>query len=233
MAKADDWIKFPSTDQEFDEAKAIWNAKYKFPHAIGALDGTLIPIIKPKHHGDEYVCRKGYAAFNVQATCNGASKFTSVDCSWAGTVHDARVWRNSIVCRKITENNRGALLLADEGYPLTPWLMVLYRNPTTTVEQAYNQLHKKERCLIERLFGQLKRRFPMLQNTIRVATQRVPSFIIACFVLHNVAKTLNDQDFEGEDETVEEPCNSEEYVEANLLRRGKLRRNQIANAIAV
>ena len=56
---------------------------------------------------------------------------TSVDCSWAGSVHDARIWRNSPVQGALSANQTGALLVGDEGYPLTPWLLTIYRNPET------------------------------------------------------------------------------------------------------
>lgn len=232
MDKAGEWICFPSTDQQFEEAKQIWRNNFKFPCAIGALDGTLVKIDKPRLHGDEYVCRKGYAAFNVQATCDGNGIFTSVDCSWAGSVHDARIWRNSNIQKTLNANTCGALLLADEGYPLTPWLMTIFRNPTTEREQSYNELHKKERSLIERSFGQLKKRFPILHSQIRVATERVPSIVLACFILNNVAKHLKDPDY-GEDlDDTEEEAENDHTIDNTLRRRGVARRNQIATTIA-
>jgi hypothetical protein len=36
--KAPLWIKFPSTKEEFETAKADWQVSYKFPCAFGALD---------------------------------------------------------------------------------------------------------------------------------------------------------------------------------------------------
>ncbi|KAH3704413.1 hypothetical protein DPMN_079469 [Dreissena polymorpha] len=39
----------------------------KNPNVIGAVDGTLIPIIAPSEAEEVYVCRKGYHAINVQA----------------------------------------------------------------------------------------------------------------------------------------------------------------------
>jgi hypothetical protein len=50
---------------------------------------------------------------------------------------------------------------------------------------ASNNLHKTERVIIERCFGQLKRRFPVLQHLIRVGTDKIPSVIISCFVLNH------------------------------------------------
>jgi hypothetical protein len=40
----------------------------------------------------------------------------------------------------------------------------------------------------------VKRRFPILENTIRLETERIPSITVACFVLHNVSKYLQDED---------------------------------------
>lgn len=234
-AKAEQWIHFPSTKREFQKAKRLWRQKFKFPCAFGAIDCTLIPIKKPSHHGDEYICRKNFAALNVQATCDANYMFTSVDCSWAGSVHDARIWRNSSVQHVLSKNESGALLLGDEGYPLLPWLMTVYRNPTTDTQRSYNKLHKTERSIIERMFGQIKNRFPILQNKIRIATKRIPSFIIACFILHNVAKYLNDPDFETETNIPDNGTYTSElgdYNQTSLRRRGEVRRNQVANIIA-
>jgi hypothetical protein len=56
----------------------------------------------------------------VQATCNSEEWFTSVDVSWPGSVHDARIWRNSDIKRVMEENREKALLLGDEGYGIAP-----------------------------------------------------------------------------------------------------------------
>lgn len=72
--------------------------------------------------------------------------------------------------------------------------MVLFREPRTAEEVAYNNLLKNERVIIERCCGQLKQRFPLLQNTIRLQLRKVPSIIIACYVLHNIGKYLKDEE---------------------------------------
>jgi hypothetical protein len=92
--RADFWIHFPGNDREIQEAKAEWQNFYDFSTAIGALDCTQIAIEKPAHHGDEYICRKGFASINVQATCNAKEIFTSVCASWPGSVHDATAHYN-------------------------------------------------------------------------------------------------------------------------------------------
>lgn len=233
--KVDDWIKFPSTPDDMREAKREWQTKYKFPGAIGALDCTHVEILKPNVHGDEYLNRKGYFSINVQATANAKECFTSVDVQWPGSVHDSRIWRNSNICGVLNDNPSGAILLADEGYGLTPWLMTPFKNPTTEAEQKYNKLHTRERVLIERMFGQIKSRFPLLSSRIRVATERVPKMIIACFILHNVAKYINDEDFpiaEDDHELPEATPVPDQTREIHTLyKRGKARRNGISEII--
>ncbi|XP_049794950.1 putative nuclease HARBI1 [Schistocerca nitens] len=187
--------------------------------------------MKPSSHGDEYVNRKGFPSINVQATCDNSEMFTSVDASWPGSVHDARIWRNSDVYRKLREKQCNALILGDEGYGIAPWLITPFQNPETPDERAYNRLHSKERAIIERCIGQVKRRFPILQNKIRLAQTKIPSVIIACFVLHDVAKHVGDEDFEApSDDDNNLPVLGEEEA-GNVRARGTNRRREIVNVI--
>ncbi|XP_049790260.1 putative nuclease HARBI1 [Schistocerca nitens] len=182
--KAPLWIRFPRNINELETAKVKWQSRFKFPCAVGAVDCTHIPIMKPSSHGDEYVNRKGFPSINVQATCD----------------------------------NR------DEGYGIAPWLMTPFQNPETPDERAYNRLHSKETVIIERCFGQVKRRFPILQNKIRLAQTKIPSVIIACFVLHNVAKHVGDEDFEAPSDNDNNLTILGEEEAANVRVRGTNRR---------
>lgn len=233
MEKADLWIKFPSSTHDITVAKNEWLQKCKFPSAIGVIDCTHVRIPKPVRFGDEYINRKGFASINVQATCNAKEQFTSVEASWPGSVHDNRIWRNSSV-RKVLSEYKNTVLLGDEGYGLEPWLMTPFRNPTEDSFKSFNNLLKKERVVIERCFGQLKSRFPVLQYMCRVALLNVSTIIGCCFILHNVAKHLQDEDFEDTAQDLHEDGDNEEeepLTEADILRRGRQRRQEIAALI--
>lgn len=198
VVQANQWIKFPTSNNEIIEAKLLWQSKFRFPTAIGVLDCTHVGIQKPNRHGDEYINRKGNPTLNVQAPCDASERFTSVDVSWPGSVHDSRIWKNSHV-RGVLANRANVVLLADSGYGIEPCLMTPFTNPTPGAELKFNQLLKRERVTIERCFGQLKRRFPILQYVCRVKLQKVPKVIVTCIVLHNVAKTLGDPDWEPQE----------------------------------
>lgn len=188
--RADHWIAFPSTDHELQGKMNSWRQMNGFPYALGAIDCTHVRILKPSLHGDEYINRKRFPSFNVQAVCDANACFMNVDCSWPGSVHDSRIYNLSCI-NPVMENNRvGALLLGDEGYSNSHCLLTPYRNTHSAQELNYNRIHTKERVVIERAFGQLKARFPILKGPIRLKTERIPTIIVACFVLHNVAKYL-------------------------------------------
>ena len=114
----------------------------------------------------------------------------------AGSVHDARIWRNSAVntllCTGIAGNK---LLIGDSAYPISTYLCKPYPQSeanTNPVKKNFNSILSEERIVIEHVFGQLKSRFQMLRTLLRIAITLVPKFIVACCVLHNVGKYLND-----------------------------------------
>ncbi|CAH1977742.1 unnamed protein product [Acanthoscelides obtectus] len=193
VAQSNEWIMFLTTNHELMKAKRIWQSMYKFPTAISVIDCTHIGILKPNRHGDEYINRKGKATLNVQVTFDARETFTSVEASWPGSVHDSRIWRNSQTRSQLISK---ANVLGDDGYAIEPCLITPFRNPTPGAEINYNKLLKQERAIIERCFGQLKRWFPILQYVCCVKWENVLKIIIACIVLHNVAKSLGDPDIE-------------------------------------
>lgn len=200
IEKAANWIKFPSTVQEVNDAKLLWQTRFNLPTVIGALDCTHIEIKKPTRYGDEYINRKGYASINVQATCDASEKFTSISAEWPGSVHDARIWRRCAVRGVISQFNGTACLLGDSGYGIAPWLITPFKLCHTAQQRNFNLHHARERVVIERVFGQLKKRFPVLGNCVRVSLDKVSKTVVACAVLHNVGKHLHDvYDVEFED----------------------------------
>jgi len=209
LQKADTWIKFPTSPQEILQAKEIWMTKFRMPCVIGAIDCTHVRISKPKENGDEYINRKGYPSFNVQATCNANEEFTSVDANWPGSVHDSRIFKNSTVGNFLKNRTQSTVLIGDSGYGIAPWIITPFENPTTDAQINFNAVYAKERVIIERCFGQLKRRFPILHYKVRVALPKISGIIVCCCILHNIGKYLKDNNDFSEYESPPENCNPE------------------------
>lgn len=182
-----------------------------FPSVCGCVDGTLIKIDAPTSHEDGYVDRHGNHSLNVMMICGPDYTFYSVNASWPGSVHDARVLRNSAVSQRFDNGWRpfpDAIVLGDSGYGLKNWLIPpLRRNPNNEAEEVFNRHHKKTRRIIENSFGILKERFPCL-NYLRLRPEFAGKVVIVCATLHNIACSIGreneNQQLTDTDDEIEE-----------------------------
>nr|CAI5840292.1 unnamed protein product [Callosobruchus analis] len=72
-----------------------------FPEVCGAVDGTLLTIDAPRINEPAYVDRHGKHSINCMAVCGPDLTFYYVSANWPGSVHDARVLRNSSLFRRM------------------------------------------------------------------------------------------------------------------------------------
>ncbi|XP_043194465.1 putative nuclease HARBI1 [Amphibalanus amphitrite] len=68
---------------------------------VGAIDGSHIPISQPVEDQEVYVNRKGFHSLVLQAVCQADTRFIDVLTGYPGSVHDARVFRNSPLCQAL------------------------------------------------------------------------------------------------------------------------------------
>ncbi|XP_058209801.1 protein ALP1-like [Rhododendron vialii] len=156
------------------------NQKYWpfFKNCIGAIDGTHIDAKVPAREQIPYRGRHKTTSQNVMAACSFDMRFTYVLSGWEGTANDSRV-----LCE--CANNPamefpmaplGKYYVVDSGYQnmlgfLTPYKDERYhlslfrgrRRLPTKEEEWFNSRHSSLRNVIERCFGALKARFPILK----------------------------------------------------------------------
>nr|XP_022314374.1 putative nuclease HARBI1 [Crassostrea virginica] len=150
-------VKFPTSSYDIVRTKNNFFKIAKFPGVIGAIDGTLIPILAPKEDEHAYICRKGYHALNVQGVVDANHRFINFVCKWPGSVHDSFIFRESQLFEVLQRRNLG-WLVGDSGYALKSFLMTPKSNPQTEAEEKYNRAHSRTRVVVERAFGILKSR---------------------------------------------------------------------------
>ena len=103
------------------------------PRCLGIVDGTHIPIKAPRVHPEQYVNRKKFHSLQLQAVCDCDRLFTDVYCAFPGSVHDARVLRNSLLY-KASENHESDMfpgdsyIIGDKAYPLKTWLLTGFKD---------------------------------------------------------------------------------------------------------
>ncbi|WAR15821.1 HARB1-like protein [Mya arenaria] len=113
------------------------SVKRGFPNIVGAVDGTLVPILAPTANEESFVCRKGFHAINCQAVASSDLRFIDIVAKWPGSSHDAGVFDNSVL-KDYLEADLEAVLLGDSGYPLRRYLITPILHPSNENE---------ERCL--------------------------------------------------------------------------------------
>jgi len=118
------YIQLPTG--EHTPAKIQSNPKFwpYFRNAIGAIDGSHIPIAPPAHLHGQYRNRKGFLSQNALFICDFDLKFTYTLTGWEGSATDTRVYDDAISTDLSIP--AGKYLLADAGYPLRPQLLVPY-----------------------------------------------------------------------------------------------------------
>ncbi|XP_052275472.1 putative nuclease HARBI1 [Dreissena polymorpha] len=169
----------------------------------------------------------GYHSINTQIIFDASYHIRDIVPRWPGSVHDARILRNSGVYQFMEDNveqERHQYLLGDSGYPCKRWLLTPFLRPDGEHQLNFNIAHKRTRSVVERGIGQLKRRWGVLHGEIRMQPLKACKIILCCGVLHNICKTRNIQ---MDEVNIEElPDQPEHYAG---LEDGLHYRNVIAN----
>eukprot|EP00117_Sycon_ciliatum_P012448 scpid75727/ scgid13513/ Putative nuclease HARBI1; Harbinger transposase-derived nuclease len=195
------FIKWP-TGARVKTVSEGFEAIAKLPGVIGSIDGSHMEVKPPSDDMDSYGNRLSYYSIVLQAVCDSEMVFTNCFAGYPGSVHDARVLRNSEL--GLEAGAHQALLFAsetyiigDSAYPLETWLMVPFKqqggHAFTWQQGVYNHAHADTRKVIERAFRLLKCRWRKLQMIDLDGTEYYPQIIVAACVLHNFCR-LHDID---------------------------------------
>ncbi|KAI3749692.1 hypothetical protein L2E82_20308 [Cichorium intybus] len=172
------YIQQPKGDVVPKEIKEKKRFYPYFKNCIGAIDGTHVRVKVANKDAPRYRGRKGYPTINVLAACSFDLKFTYVLTGWEGTASDSRILKNALNREDKLVIPTGRYCLVDAGLPHTGSLMTPYRGvryhlkeysarAPENARELFNLRHASLRNAIERAFGVLKRRFPIIRKEDR------------------------------------------------------------------
>ncbi|RVW29001.1 putative nuclease HARBI1 [Vitis vinifera] len=182
--------------QEIKDNTKFWPY---FKDCIRVINGSHFRVKVSNDVVQRYRGRKYYPTQNVLAACSFDLKFTYVLPGWEGSVSDSRILDNALM-RDFDKLivPQGKYYLANAGFQLkteflTPYRSTRYHLKEYSVHQpenakeVFNLRHSSLRNAIERAFGVLKKRFPIIARGTEphypVDTQS--DIILACCLLHN------------------------------------------------
>jgi hypothetical protein len=186
------FICWPSGER-LKQVTEQFQRKKGLPHCIGAIDGTHIPIKAPYDNPEQYVNRKKFHSVQLQGVCDADRFFTDVYCAYPGSVHDARVLRNSPLYQDAERLEsvvfpESTYIIGDAAYPLKTWLVTGFKNngKLTREQRQFNYFLSSTRMKIEHTFGLLKGRFRKLKVMMDIdKVEDIPLIVTSACVLHN------------------------------------------------
>ncbi|XP_012521958.3 protein ANTAGONIST OF LIKE HETEROCHROMATIN PROTEIN 1-like [Monomorium pharaonis] len=208
-------IRWPAGDR-LDIVKQKFQCLSNMPNVIGAIDGCNISIDAPKEHSLHYKTRKKDYAVVLQAVCDSELRFTDCFAGYPGSVGDRRIFRNSDLFLAAEHNvnaffPNGEYIIADKAYPVLLWCISPYidNGRLTRAQKRFISILSKSRQVIERCFALLKGRFRRMKHLEMKRIDLIPSFILACCVLHNIC-------LDGLEECEVEEDNVDDFIEEGL-----------------
>ncbi|KAL5579293.1 hypothetical protein UlMin_011735 [Ulmus minor] len=213
-----------------------------FKDCIGVLDGSHFRVKVGNDIVQRYRGRKAFPTQNVLAACSFDLKFTYVLPGWEGSASDSRILDNALT----RDLDKLIVPQVDVGYQLRSGFLAPYRSTRyhlkeyslrqpKNARELFNLRHASLRNAIERVFGILKKRFPILgsgaEPYYHVDTQA--NIVVAGCILHNylMGIDLNKELIaEVDEELMREPISSDVAVsgQTQQCREGEILRERIA-----
>ncbi|CAN6454412.1 unnamed protein product [Victoria cruziana] len=196
-----------------------------FKDCLGAIDGTHIPAWVPISTQGRFRNRKGIISQNVFVVVGLDTRFHYVMAGWEGSASDSRVLYSAL--DDPTDPfiiPRGKYYPVDGGYPNIIGLLTPYRGhryhmsefnapgarTIRTKEELFNHRHSSLRTTVERTFGLLKGRFPILKSQMEFPFDKQVQIVLSTCVIHNfiLEHNPNAEQFEVDDGILNDPTPS-------------------------
>ncbi|XP_076936901.1 uncharacterized protein LOC143604248 [Bidens hawaiensis] len=181
--------------------------------AVGALYGTLIHVVVSTRQQDLYRGRGNGDCYQNE-----------------GVAHDSRILSEALLDPRapFPFSSSEKYYLCDAAYAHIRGFVAPYRNVrywlgdfrrkcVLTNKAKFNHAHAKLRNVIERAFGALKARFPILKRRTSFPLETQRNVTVACFALHNFIRKrdLDDELFTQYDQPDVSLGSSRGHIDAN------------------
>ncbi|XP_040197540.1 uncharacterized protein LOC120930419 [Rana temporaria] len=131
----DDYMRLPSTPQEWQTVAAEFETRWNFPNCGGAINGKHVRIVPPPRSGSQFYNYKGFNSIVLMAVVSAQYEFLYVDVGKNGRMSDGGAFRQTEFGERLqdedlalppdADNVEGLpfVFLADEAFGLGPHLM--------------------------------------------------------------------------------------------------------------
>jgi hypothetical protein len=191
-------VNLPPPDYLAEKIESTGRFYPWFKDCIGALDGTHVPVFIRTLSQPAYTNRKGGFSQNVMGVCTFDLQFSYVYAGWEGSANDQHVL-NDAIGKGHFQVPAGKYYLGDAGYVCSDFILSPYRGyryhlkesltakaKPACKEELFNLRHAQLRNEVERIFGVLKRRFPILEKAYETLDMKKQVHLVYALTgLHN------------------------------------------------
>ncbi|XP_050792348.1 uncharacterized protein LOC127042885 [Gopherus flavomarginatus] len=137
----------------------------------------------------------------LQVLVDHRGHFIDINAGWPGKVHDARIFWNTGLFRKLQAGTffpdqkitvgdveMPIVILGDLAYPLMPWLMKPYTGKLDRSKEWFNYRLSRCRMTVECAFGRLKGSWHSMYGKLDLGESSIPAVISVCCTLHNICE---------------------------------------------
>ncbi|XP_071651414.1 uncharacterized protein [Temnothorax longispinosus] len=189
----------PESWQEIaNEFQRLWN----YPNCIGCIDGKHVTLQTLANSGSTHFNYKGHHSINLLAISDAKYRFAMVDIGAEGRHSDGGVFKNSEMGKHFEEGTfklpntkpieidgpaLSYVLLADEAFPLTTYMMRLYprSGKLGLRKKVFNYRLSRARRVVECAFGILAARWRIYKRPIIASVSNARKIVQATVALHN------------------------------------------------
>ncbi|KAH9092247.1 hypothetical protein LEN26_018578 [Aphanomyces euteiches] len=192
------WNVHPDTTRRCSIAPTCPRQLKVFPFFANcrmAVDGTHIPVSVPTKDVKAYQGRKGVTQ-NVLAACDFNMVFTYVLAGWEGSAGDGRIYADALEKGYVLSDMKYDIM--DAGFALTLKCLTPYRGmryhlkeygqgsqKPRSKEELFNLRHAMLRNVVERIFGVLKKRFPVMSSPVEYDIGFQVDMVLSLCTVHN------------------------------------------------
>ncbi|XP_067132255.1 uncharacterized protein [Centruroides vittatus] len=184
----------PTKEHMTEKAEQFYK-KWNFPNCVGSIDGKHIRIKYLPNSGSQYYNHKQFFSIVLQAVVDADVKFLTIDVGAYGKQSDGGVFKYSALYQNLESSKMELpsdttlphsnikapyVLIGDEAYPLTPYLLKPYsRRSLDKSKRIFNYRLSRARRVDECAFGICTGKWRILNKSIETSVENAINIVKA------------------------------------------------------
>ncbi|XP_053615431.1 uncharacterized protein LOC128683450 [Plodia interpunctella] len=217
-----DYVKVPSTEEEWRTVSQQFENKWNFPHVIGAMDGKHVAIQSPFNSGNDFDNYKLFPSIVLFALVDANYRFLYVNVGTKGRISDGGVFKSTNLYKKLEKKELNIpppeilqvpykievpyYILGDKAFQLNDYTMKPYDGTRErgSCERIFNYRLSRARRVVENAFGVLSSVYRVLRKPMLLEPETATKVVLATVHLYNYLRSNPNFISPGTFDTVQE-----------------------------